>query len=281
MVSSRLTAWTVRPVRHIVIPAQESSKLSALVELFVDWLYTGCVLRKALEWVSAAERPACDIHAPGESEKERAAQDAFCITMTMQRIKTYVFGDCFMCKSFKEAVLRSIMEDTYLTLSTYNAIIYAFTNLPESDPLLCNLVDQYCRNFRMDADAEADILKRNQLPRAFLIRVMLWYSGIVADVEQRPLRAKDYLTVSETVIKQVRFDSSSDKPDGRYLAKSYNFVFKTKDLQSYSKMGSVQAYVARSNTYQYCTNLVSTTGGGIPLRLLERCRAGAKHRLVE
>ena len=115
----------------------------------------------------------------------------------MQRVKSYVFGDRYMCQSFKEAVLRSIVEESDLTRTPYNSITHVFANFPVTDPLLRFLVDQHCHDFHQDHDSKLDVEDLEQLPQASLIRVMLQYSKIVADVKQKPLRAKDYLTINE------------------------------------------------------------------------------------
>lgn len=161
-----------------------------LVEIFVDWLYTGQVpqVPQGLrEWTPVAEQSACHIG--------RTSEPSLFTRIVRHKLKAYVFGVRFLSKQFKQTVFRNYLD--YLHFSNerleYHLVIYAFANLPESDPLLRHVVDQHCRNFNKYDDDKTDTEESCQLPHAFLTRVMLRYRKIVAGIEQKPLFAEDYL----------------------------------------------------------------------------------------
>jgi hypothetical protein len=62
----------------------------------------------------------------------------------------------------------------------YNAIIFAFANLPLEHNLLTFLVDTHCQNHRIELDTDENGEKelRSQLPKEFLLRAMLRYSEL-------------------------------------------------------------------------------------------------------
>jgi hypothetical protein len=64
--------------------------------------------------------------------------------------------------------------------SYYNAIIFAFANLPLEDNLLTFLVDTHCQNhmIELDTDENGEKELRSQLPKELLLRAMLRHSGL-------------------------------------------------------------------------------------------------------
>jgi hypothetical protein len=113
---------------------------------------------------------------------------------SMQKMKVYIFADRFMSQKLKDAILEGYLCDLNDSDSspTYRFIIHAFANLPDTDPLLRFLVDHHCRNFRRTFDDPYEIQDRALLPQAFLVRVMLRYSDMVAKTPKVDLCEDDY-----------------------------------------------------------------------------------------
>ncbi|KAF2127077.1 hypothetical protein P153DRAFT_432919 [Dothidotthia symphoricarpi CBS 119687] len=140
---------------------------SGTFDIFVDWLYSQKLPATNRDWAFGVD----------ESDNTIVAH-----ARQLARIKAYTFGDRFLCLEFAKAVRNSLVDHLVTQSPYYDVVIHAFTNLPPENPILRLLVDCHCHVFEeyMDLDESEQLQKRDQLPHAFLIRVMLKYSRILA-----------------------------------------------------------------------------------------------------
>ena len=76
----------------------------------------------------------------------------------------------------------------------YEAVIYAFENLPSDSIVLQLLIDAHCRYFYQNADTEenGELERRQQLPKSFLIGVMLKFTAADSNAGVELLHGCDY-----------------------------------------------------------------------------------------
>jgi len=121
-----------------------------IFNLFLEWLYTQALPSHEI------------LHANGFSIIEHGWQ-----------IKLYVFADRFAVPALHIVMNRKIIAGYPLIKSApwrYHHIIYAFDNLPPTDPLLDYLADRYYMDGpSMDDSVEASSMANN-LPKEFLVR---------------------------------------------------------------------------------------------------------------
>ncbi|KAF9693882.1 hypothetical protein EKO04_008148 [Ascochyta lentis] len=166
-------------------------------DIFVDWLYTQKLPDNAIDWIPVDEQLACDTE-PYEEDVFMAGEASH-RAKQLQQAKAYVLGNRLSSPQFKQAVYKIYLDELggSDTLPCYHAVTYAFANLPADDLLLQLMVDSHCHNFCKGFDGSADAEDRKQLPREFLVRVMLRYSDLVAKHDQEPLDAADYVLSGE------------------------------------------------------------------------------------
>jgi hypothetical protein len=102
------------------------------------------------------------------------------------RILAPVFQDALE-KSFVQYVL----DDDVLLV--YEAVIFAFANLPSASPILQLLVDTQCERWKEDQDdaKNGELLLHGQLPNSFLVGVMKRFARLRGNPGQE-LDACDY-----------------------------------------------------------------------------------------
>ncbi|KAL1597396.1 hypothetical protein SLS59_007426 [Nothophoma quercina] len=124
--------------------------------VFVDWLYTQKLPETLLGWLSEAEEKI-------DFDKRYAHQVAL--------LRACAFGDRFLAPAFSRAcqdhVVKWFTKAAHAPL--YEAVIYAFENLPSDSIVLQLLIDAHCRYFYQNADTEenGELERRQQLPKAF------------------------------------------------------------------------------------------------------------------
>ncbi|KAJ4378225.1 hypothetical protein N0V86_005925 [Didymella sp. IMI 355093] len=134
--------------------------------VFVDWLYTG-------------EIPAdCDGFNDDRCPKVSGNKlRALWHTNTqLAMLKAYTFADRMISPDLCKALEHHIIDYfIYCESSYYGAVIYAFTRLPPTNPILRVMIDSHCHSFLAIDDEEhnGELQLRAQLPNAFLVGVML------------------------------------------------------------------------------------------------------------
>lgn len=122
----------------------------AIFNLFIEWLYT-----QNLPNLTTLD--ANEINASNQ----------------LWKIKLYAFADRFAVSRLRTALNLEIVKDAappHLSMWTYTAIIYAFANLPSTDPLLDLFVDIhyiYLSDKVNNPEARGWL---DRLPREFLLR---------------------------------------------------------------------------------------------------------------
>jgi len=84
----------------------------------------------------------------------------------------YVLADRFIVPDFKECLIDLALEEFQDQSPWYQAIIYAWTNLPEDSPFLRLLVDAHCHNWSIGSDERELQSNIDALPSCFLYRAM-------------------------------------------------------------------------------------------------------------
>jgi hypothetical protein len=157
--------------------------LTALVEVFVDWLYT-LTLPK---WN--------DVRAPVESNKVSKAHSYIPMAQEMAWTKAYIFGDRFQSMEFKKAVHWRLLNNFIGTEHTPfpPVVVHAFANLPDNDILLKLLVDAFCLSFKPNSDTTVESEHFKYIPHDFFSRVINRYSRVIRlKISNNPLNLGDY-----------------------------------------------------------------------------------------
>lgn len=103
----------------------------AVFNLFLEWLYTQQIPDSCSEYNRIAKA---------------RLMFSFSNTGDIWKIKLYVFADRFAVPTLRTAMNRQIVNDPDANARTYwdcVPIIYAFDNLPPTDPILDLFVDRY------------------------------------------------------------------------------------------------------------------------------------------
>jgi hypothetical protein len=92
-----------------------------------------------------------------------------------------VLGDRILAPEFQRALEKYFIDYmSSASISTwYEAMIFAFANLPATSPALQVLVDRQCSEHEVDKDNEEELALQSQLPNSFLVRVMNRYSVLL------------------------------------------------------------------------------------------------------
>ena len=122
----------------------------AIFNLFIEWLYT-------------------------QNLPNLITLDANKIDLSSQlwKIKLYVFADRFAVSRLRTALNLEIVKHAgppHLSIWDYAPIVYAFANLPSTDPLLDLFVDLYYIHWDDMGDGFEDNDRFDELPREFLLR---------------------------------------------------------------------------------------------------------------
>lgn len=142
------------------------------VEIFVDWVYTQKVPSKASSW--------------SKDLPFRAALRYKAVEMAL--LKARVFADRFLASEFGHVV-----EYTYIQWMIdsgsrwYEAVAYAYQNLPAESLVLTAMINTHVHHFRSWTDNEdnEDIHHRDKLPQSFLVGVMLRYAWLIENKAAR------------------------------------------------------------------------------------------------
>ncbi|KAF9693742.1 hypothetical protein EKO04_008147 [Ascochyta lentis] len=130
-------------------------------EVFVDWLYTRKLPAKRTGWVGE------------EYDSE------WYITLQIPMMKACAFANRMLSPDFLHAMEHRLIDHFIASgnVPFYEAIIFAFENLPPTSLILKALVDAHCRSFDEAEDTEenGELELRSQLPNTFLVDVMLRY----------------------------------------------------------------------------------------------------------
>ncbi|KAJ4361299.1 hypothetical protein N0V95_002001 [Ascochyta clinopodiicola] len=197
-----LEYFTREPENYISLEDVESD----VFDIFIDWLYTQELPQKAIEWVSDEQHPAC--YTELYTEDTHTAGEYFRWEKQLQQTKAYVFGGRFQSPAFQKAVYKTILDELD-DLPFYEAVTWAFANLPAEDPLLQLMVDANCHSFSKESDSPQEVEDRKQLPHEFLVRVMLRYGDLVSKHDREPLDAANY---------QLRDEKDEDKQPSLMMA---------------------------------------------------------------
>lgn len=127
-----------------------------IFNLFVEWLYTQKLPTLSPHWRRIAD-----------------PSQPFSVSAKMLRMKLYVFADRFVVPLLREQLNRAIVNDydsDCPALEEYETVVYAFNNLPCTDPLLDLIIDRYFMVWRLDLDEGEDEEAYETLPHEFLLR---------------------------------------------------------------------------------------------------------------
>jgi hypothetical protein len=132
-----------------------------IFNVFVHWMYT----QRLPEWRS---QEWLDISGIGGTNPNTPS-------VSLLTVKCCALSDQLAAASFQEAVNNMYINDRFDRKKPcpYEDIIFAFSNLPESNPMLRLMVDTQCLfwNARMDAGLEKEL--QSLLPQSFLLQTML------------------------------------------------------------------------------------------------------------
>ncbi|KAH8625825.1 hypothetical protein IG631_19704 [Alternaria alternata] len=95
------------------------------------------------------------------------------LSSRLWKIKLYVFADRFAVSRLRTALNLEIVKLTmplHTSIWDYASIVYAFANLPSTDPLLDFFVDLYYAYWDDTGDESQDKDRFEELPREFLLR---------------------------------------------------------------------------------------------------------------
>ena len=151
---------------------------AATVNFFVDWLYTRQLPKHLNDWRGIQK---LNDATPGQER--------------LGMIKALAFANRIMAPGFQRAINAAIV-DCHIPIQTpyYEAVIFAFANLPPNDPILTLLVELQYRGYTQDSDTHenGEIERQALLPHEFLLRVMLRLGKSVGNRGIIPLSACDY-----------------------------------------------------------------------------------------
>lgn len=138
-----------------------------------------CAVEIFLEWLYSQQYP--KDHRFGSANQNR--------TKRLGRVKACAFGDRFMAPAFRAASESALIDDLVLKGGApfYELITYAYGNLPSDSPVLRALVDAHCYGFTETADTNknGELMRRFELPQAFLVEVMIRYMRLQPTMSSR------------------------------------------------------------------------------------------------
>lgn len=131
-----------------------------IVEIFVEWLYTGHYPEDS-RFYACSSRDSCEVYPQ------------------LERVKACEFGDRFQANEFMLASEYALVDSIINECPWYKVIIYAFTHLPPTSPVLQAMIDSHCRTWNEMSDEEDNELElRSKLPYNFWMGVSLRYVRI-------------------------------------------------------------------------------------------------------
>jgi len=150
--------------------------LTFTVEIFIDWLYTGKLPQKSKHWDAGND----DL---GEYDGVQLAI-----------LKACALGDRLTAPVFRDSVQRVFVRRYTSQAPFYRGVIFAFANFPHDHVLLTMLVDTHCQEYATEDDTllDGELAHRSQLPKEFLLRVMLRYSDLRKGKVNDELKPCDY-----------------------------------------------------------------------------------------
>jgi hypothetical protein len=132
-------------------------------DIFIDWLYTQKLPKKTRDWI--APTPGLEAGSHGQG---RLAERLM--------MKSYVFADRFLVPQFRVAIYKYYANfcNSGGNPPYYDAIIYAFDNLPPTSAILTLLVRTHCAYWNENSDTtdNGELEARQDLPQEFFFRVM-------------------------------------------------------------------------------------------------------------
>lgn len=152
-------SWKEAEDRVIELPDIEPR----VFDIFIDWLYTKKLPWKTRDWVAPSPENDSGSHGHGQ-QAERLM------------MKVYVFADRFLVPELGVAMFRYFANfcNNGGNPPYYDAILYAFDNLPSTSPMLTLLVKLHCAYWNENSDTEdnGELELRQDLPHDFLLRGM-------------------------------------------------------------------------------------------------------------
>ncbi|KAL1591647.1 hypothetical protein SLS60_011645 [Paraconiothyrium brasiliense] len=119
---------------------------SSTFELFVHWLYHERLPNARKDDAQVVQLFSIQGDKPVEPSKAEAKEH---LCKSKRLVHLYVFGNTYQAAQFKTATLRSLFKHLHKVGGIFprrSTIAYAFTKLPNNDPLCRLLVDFYCLN---------------------------------------------------------------------------------------------------------------------------------------
>ena len=155
--------WKEAEDRVIELPDIEPR----VFDVFIDWLYTQKLPKRSREWVT----PTAEIEA-GSHNHSRVVERLM--------MEVYVFADRFLVPQLKAALFRFFANfcNNDGIPPYYEAIIYAFDNLPSTSPMLNLLVKLHCAYWTESSDTSdnGELELRHELPHDFFLRGMAQFA---------------------------------------------------------------------------------------------------------
>ncbi|KAF1974612.1 hypothetical protein BU23DRAFT_96408 [Bimuria novae-zelandiae CBS 107.79] len=155
--------WKEAEDRVIELPDIEPR----VFDIFIDWLYTQKLPKKTLGWILP----------PPEQDTDSTRQFQLA---ERQMIKAYVLADRFIVPQFRVAIFDYFANlcNRCGTPPYYDAIIYAFDNLPPTSAMLTLLVKLHCAYWDEKSDTmdDRELKLREELPQDFFLRGMFQFA---------------------------------------------------------------------------------------------------------
>ncbi|KAH7094575.1 hypothetical protein FB567DRAFT_600179 [Paraphoma chrysanthemicola] len=151
-----------------------------VMNLFVEWLYTGKIPTEEKDWRRIVEN----------NKPDTFWRQLKYVTL----IEAYVFGDRFLIEPFRKQVNNAFsdaLESNYFCPSMrYRGIGFAFANIAAERPILQLLTDNHCRDWDKIEDqlhAESGLRELAQAQPSFLLRTMRRLREMKDQGRKRPL----------------------------------------------------------------------------------------------
>ncbi|KAL5388999.1 hypothetical protein DPSP01_002702 [Paraphaeosphaeria sporulosa] len=151
--------WKEAEDRAIELPDIEPR----VFDIFIDWLYTQNLPRKSEDWITPTPENKVGSHGHGQLAERLM-------------MKSYVFADRFLVPQYRVALYKYYANFCNVGGNPpyYDAIIYAFDNLPANSAILTLLVRTHCAYWNEGSDTadNGELELRQDLPQDFFFRVM-------------------------------------------------------------------------------------------------------------
>lgn len=151
--------WKEAEDRVIELPDIEPR----VFDIFIDWLYSQKLPKKTRDWLTPTPELEAGSHGHGQLAERLM-------------MKSYVFADRFLVPQFRVALYRYYANfcNSGGNPPYYDAIIYAFDNLPPTSAMLTLLVRTHCAYWNEGSDTadNGELELRQDLPQDFFFRIM-------------------------------------------------------------------------------------------------------------